>query len=210
MRIKFTVNPTQFSSELKSSLAKKNNKSAIEKSLKLRNGQLVVKEIDKAKKEMVKDFLNLSVTREILAGPGSSNISGTLGGYGNLFSFIGFGLGDSPIDPIITLLEQTSYRFTNLSPRGKMKLIITHPSSQDIFAVTPLPWAPGISWAQRIERGLSGLGQYLNKSSNNSRSGAGIQTPNMIRSGGFSNSPYISSFVNKWSKKFLKIENGLA
>lgn len=210
MRVKFTVNRPQLSRELKSSLAKKNNKSAIEKSLKLGNGQLVVKEIDRAKKEMVKDFLNLSITREILAGPGSSNISGTLGGYGNLFSFIGFGLGDSPIDPIVVLLNQTTYRFTNLSTRGKIKLIITLPSPQDIFAVTPLPWAPGISWAQRIERGLSGLGQYLNKSSNNSRSGAGIQTPNTIRSGGFSNSPYVSSFINKWNKKFLKIENGLA
>ena len=210
MRVKYTVNVPEFTKEFKSSLSKRNNKSTIEKNLKLANGKLLVKEIDRAKKEMVKDFLNLSITREILGGPSSSNISGTLGGYGNLFSFIGFSLGDSPIDPIITLLEQTTYRFTNLSPRGQMKLIITMPSAQDIFAVTPLPWAPGISWAQRIERGLSGLGQYLNKSSNNSRSGAGIQTPNTIRSGGFSNSPYISSFVNKWSKKFLKIENGLA
>ena len=210
MRVKFTVNPAQFSRELKSSLAKRNSKSAIEKSLKLKNGRFVVKEIDRAKKEMIKDFLKLDITREILAGPGSSNISGTLGGYGNLFSFIGFGLGDNPIDPIITLLDQTSYRFTNLSTRGQIKLIITLPSPQDIFAVTPLPWAPGISWAQRVERGLSGLGQYLNKPSDSSRSGAGIQAHKSIRSGGFRNSPYISSFINKWTKKFLKIENGLA
>ena len=33
------------------------------------------------------------VTKEIDAGPGSNNSSGTLGGYGNLFTFIGFERG---------------------------------------------------------------------------------------------------------------------
>lgn len=86
-----------------------------------------------------------------------------------------------------------------------MKLTITIPSAQDIFAATPLPWAPGISWANRIEAGLSGLGQYLNTYSDKSRSGAGVQTDNKIRGGRFKNSPYISSFINRWNKKFSKI-----
>lgn len=205
MRVKFKINPKVFDQELKTSLAKKNNKSTIEKNLKLSNGELVVKKIEKMKKEMIKEFLNLPITREILAGPSSSNISGTLGGYGNLFSFIGFSSGDNPIDPIIKLLNQSTYRFSNLSTRGKMKLTITIPSAQDIFAATPLPWAPGISWANRIEAGLSGLGQYLNTYSDKSRSGAGVQTDNKIRGGRFKNSPYISSFINRWNKKFSKI-----
>ena len=158
---------------------------------------------------MVKEFLGLNITKEILGGSDSSNISGTLGGYGNLFSFIGFSSGDKPIDPIIKLLNQTTYRFTNLSTRGKMKLIITLPSAADIFAATPLPWATGISWAQRMEMGLSGLGKYLNKPSDKSRSGAGVQADNLIRGGSFRNSPYVSSFINKWDKRFSKIGKSL-
>lgn len=210
MRVKFTINRQAFDQEAKASLAKKNNKSTIEKNLKLNSGELVVKKIEKMKKEMIKDFLNLPITREILGGPSGTNVSGTLGGYGNLFSFIGFSSGDNPIDPIVKLLDQSTYRFSNLSTRGKMKLTITTPSAQDIFAVTPLPWAPGMSWAKRIESGLSGLGQYLNTASDKSRSGAGVQADNQIRNGRFKNSPYISSFINRWNKKFSKIAKSVS
>ena len=210
MRVKFTINRQAFDQEVKASLAKKNNKSTIEKNLKLNSGELVVKKIEKMKKEMIKDFLNLPITREILGGPSGTNISGTLGGYGNLFSFIGFSSGDNPIDPIVKLLDQSTYKFSNLSTRGKMKLTITTPSAQDIFAVTPLPWAPGMSWAKRIESGLSGLGQYLNTASDKSRSGAGVQADNQIRNGRFKNSPYISSFINRWNKKFSKIAKSVS
>ena len=205
MRAKLTINSRAFAKEAKASLAK-NNKAAIEKSLRLNTGELVSSKIQKMKKEMISEFLSLPITREIIGGATASNSSGTLGGYGNLFSFIGFDSGSNPIDPIVKLLNQTTYNFSNLSSRGVMKLTITLPSAKDIFGVTPLPWAPGISWSQRMEVGLSGLGQYLDKHSDKSRSGAGVQTKNKIRSGTFRNSPYISAFVKKWSQKFLKIE----
>ena len=79
------------------------------------------------------------------------------------------------------------------------------PDKEEIFNVTPLPWAAGISWAQRIEVGLSGLGQYMNKNSPYSRSGKGIQSKNKVRGSRFSNTPYVSSFLNKWNKKFLNL-----
>jgi len=54
---------------------------------------------------MISEFLNHPITVEIKTGPYAENISGTLNGYGNLFSFIGFSDGDDPINPIEGLLN---------------------------------------------------------------------------------------------------------
>jgi len=206
MPIRYTVNAKGLQQDLIKSLSLKNSSTAIKNSLKLNTGELLSKKIERLKDEMIRDFLNLPVTKEIMAGPTSSNISGTLGGYGNLFSFIGFQKGANPIDPIINLLNQTTYNISRVSPRGQIKLTIVMPSSNDIFNATPVPWAPGLSWAQRIETGMSGLGNYLNKSSSSSRSGSGVQSGKKARSGRFLNTKYITHFIKKWQRIFLKIE----
>jgi hypothetical protein len=108
------------------------------------------------------------------------------------------------------LLNQTTYDISRVSPRGQIKLTIIMPSSNDIFNVTPVPWAPGLSWAQRMETGMSGLGGYLNKSSSLSRSGSGVQSGNKARSGKFLNTKYINHFLKKWQKIFLKIEKKIS
>ena len=208
-RVKVSVNRPAFKKEVLSSLARLNNRKDLERNLKTTDGKLVVEKFKKVKGEMVKDFMSLPVTQEILAGPSATNTSGTLGGYGNLFSFIGFSQSESPITPITNLLEKTSYRLTGLTPRGTMKMIIELPSKEQIFAVTPLPWAPGISWAKRMEVGLSGLGMYLHKSSQSSRSGAGVQAEKLIRNGRFANTPYISAFLKKWQNIFLRIDKSV-
>ena len=97
-----------------------------------------------------------------------------------------------------------------MNTRGEMTMSIELPSKEDIFAVTPLPWAPGLSWAQRIEIGLSGLGMYLNTTSDKSRSGGGVQAEHQIRAGKFSNTPYISAFINKWRNKFQKLDKNIS
>ena len=191
-------------------MAHKNNRITLERNLRVaEKNQLLVSKIKRAKEAMVKDFLGLKVTQEIIGGPHTTNISGTLGGYGNLFSFIGFNEGEQPINPIITLLNQTTFRITQMNTRGSFKVIIEIPSAEDIFAVTPLPWAAGISWAKRIEVGMSGLGMYLNTPSDYSRSGGGIQTDKKIRGGRFSNTRYITWFLKEWQKKFLRIDKSI-
>ena len=210
MTIRFSVNGPDFNREIKKSIAIKNSAKNIENNLKTKSGELIVKKIEKLKKEMISNFLRLPVTREILSGPKGTNISGTLGGYGNLFSFIGFSEGDKPIDPIIELLSQTNFRVTKFNRNGSAKLTIEMPSKEQIFRVTPLPWATGISWAQRIEIGMSGLGMYLNTSSPKSKSGSGIQVKNKVRSGRFSNTSYVSAFLNKWQKIFLNIDKDIS
>ena len=209
MRIKFDVNPQALRRELLSSMSRRNSSKAFEQNLKGTKGELLTKKIDELKKEMVKAFLKHPITAEILGGPKATNTSGTLGGYGNLFSFIGFSESDRPIAPITKLLEQTSYKMTGMNPRGVLRLTIILPSPADIFEVTPLPWAPGISWAKRMEVGLSGLGMYLNKDSSLSRSGAGIQSKRQIRTGRFSNASYVSAFMREWRERILKIDKAV-
>jgi len=207
-KIHFKTNKAAFKKELLSSIQRMNNHKVIERNLKTDNNKLISSEINKLKDEMIKEFLNHPITKEILAGPNASNISGTLGGYGNLFSFIGFESGEKPIDPILALLKQTKYSVGRMN-RGVATITVEIPSKEQIFAVTPLPWAQGLSWAERIEVGLSGLGMYMNKKSDYSRSGTGVQSSAQQRGGSFRNTKYISSFLNTWEKKFLSVASSV-
>jgi len=161
------------------------------------------KKFKRVKDEMIKEFLTDLVTLEILEGAGATNISGTLGGISNLFAFIGFDAGEQPITPILQLLEGTQITYKQeIRQRGiGVEFEVSLPTAQDIFAVTPLPWASGRSWSEGIERGLSGLGYLLRK--NKGRSGAAIQSRvNKVRSGKFQNRPYISALIKKYKKRF--------
>lgn len=154
-----------------------------------------------ANEALLREFLTNEITREILEGPDAPNISGTLGGRGNLFSFIGFEDGSDPIAPIINVITN-SIKVKSIRKASSSELLlqitITVPSKEEIFEVTPLPWAVGKSWAEGIERGMSGLGYYLYKEKgfSNSRSGKAIQLKSKIGIGGFSNKKYISALLN--------------
>jgi hypothetical protein len=167
----------------------------------------VVKAFEKIKREMILEFMNHPVTREILGGPNASNESGTLDGYGNLFSFIGFNEGEDPIEIILDLLNDSKIQYSNIADSGIMFTIFI-PSKQKIFAATPLPWASGRSWSEGIERGLSGLGYYLNRQNlNNSKSGTGIQVKSNLRKGSkYKPVKYISSLMNEYTKRFQNID----
>ena len=159
------------------------------------------------KNEMIKEFLTDSVTIELLEGAGASNISGTLGGISNLFAFIGFNSGEQPISPILNMLEGTQIIYKQeIKQRGiGVEFEVSLPTAEDIFMVTPLPWASGRSWAEGIERGLSGLGYLLRKS--DGRSGAAIQSRvKKVRSGRFQNRPYISSLIKRYRKRFENLK----
>jgi hypothetical protein len=159
------------------------------------------------KNEMIKEFLTDPVTIELLEGSGASNISGTLGGISNLFAFIGFNSGEQPISPILNMLEGTQIIYKQeVKQRGiGVEFEVSLPTAEDIIMVTPLPWASGRSWAEGIERGLSGLGYLLRKS--DGRSGAAIQSRvKKVRSGRFQNRPYISSLIKRYRKRFENLK----
>jgi len=161
----------------------------------------------KVKNRMIAEFLNHPVTLEIKGGTSSGNISGTLGGSTNLFSFIGFESGSDPIDAIEKVLYSTNFRFTRTT-RNSVEFEIDIPEPAEIFAATPMPWAPGRSWAKGIETGISGLGYYLKISRDNSRSGLGIQSSRKVRKSGskFKNTQYISALIKKYEKEFANLQ----
>ena len=59
-----------------------------------------------------------------------------------------------------------------------------------------MPWVSGRSWAEGVEKGISGLGNYINRMTLSGRSGQGIQTKNKVRSGQFRNTKYLSNILN--------------
>ena len=166
---------------------------------------LIEKEFDKIKSQIIDEFNNHLITREIEMGINGSNISGTLNGVTNLYSFIGFDEGTDPISPIREALEKSSFR---ISPSGEgisSVIIFDIPTAKTIFSITPMPWAVGRSWAKGIETGISGLGYYL-KIAKNSRSGLGIQSQRKIRSGvSFKNTKYISNLISKFEKELKNL-----
>ena len=78
----------------------------------------VRKAFKRTKNQMMKEFLQLPITQELMAGPQASNISGTLRGVTNLFSFIGFDAGEKPVDAIIRALENTNIQFRKELKKG--------------------------------------------------------------------------------------------
>lgn len=162
-------------------------------------------EVERLKIKLINDFQSHPVTREISQGPNAKNTSLTLGGTGNLFSYIGFEYGDKPLKPILEKLNSITMSAIVTSRNGDSRAVVFYPSAKDIFDVTPLPWAEGRSWAKSIETGLAGFGYYLHKESDVSRSTMAIQTETQVRSGRFKNVPYISSLIKEFENGILKL-----
>ena len=138
----------------------------------------LVRPIEDSNKKILSEFSNHVVTREIKDGAGAENISGTLDGDGNLYTFIGFD-DKNPIDSITKLItNQITVKVRKAPNKLFFYIKISIPSKEDIFAQTPMPWASGDkSWAEGIEKGISGLGYYLysKEGFKGSRSGKAIQ-----------------------------------
>jgi len=163
--------------------------------------------IEEARQDLVKDFYNHSVTKEIKSGPNASNSSGTLSGYGNLFSFIGFDTSQNPFEEIEAIINQRLNVRVRAVGNGKFKItILNAPSKEDIYAVSPLPWADGASWAEGIEKGISNLGSFLYRPQGitGSVSGTGVQARSKLRATSFRTQPYISKIINKFLENATK------
>ena len=145
-------------------------------------------ELEKSKQQLLRDFDSHPVTKEIQAGSNASNTSNTLGGYGNLFTFIGFDNSADPISPIRSLLAR-SIKIQSLRKKTNelaFVLKFTVPTKEEIAAISPTPWSTE-SWVEAVERGMSGLGKYLYSSDpsrfSTSRSKGGIEAQYEVRSG---------------------------
>jgi hypothetical protein len=156
---------------------------------------------------MVSEFLNHPVTKEIDNGPEASNISSTLGGQGNLFSYIGFEEGSEPTESVKEILENSvkvSAR-PEISVNGKnikINFPVSGPTISEIESETPMPFEGGKSWVSGVEKGISGFSYYVfRKFIKNSRSSTGIQAEPQVRTGSFKPSPYLSVILKKFYSK---------
>jgi len=156
--------------------------------------------------EMLEEFDQHLVTQEIMMGPTALNISGTLpGGEGNLFSFIGFEKGSSPIKDLRSILKSYRVRFTSVGGT-RMSVKVSIPSRLEAFKVTPMPWAKGRSWVKGIEHGISGLGRYLYSRRPGSRSGEAIQIKKKFKPGKFRNTGYVSRILKNYKQQIRRLE----
>jgi hypothetical protein len=153
---------------------------------------IVQKEIDKQKKLFIQDFESHPVTKEIEGEENALNLSGTLGGYGNLFSFIGFSKGSNPLSPIKALIEKISVAKNIKGKNQSFEVNINVPTKENFENVSKMPWESGRSWLFDIERGISGLGAYLYGKFTGSRSEGGVQSKYTYNNKVFRPVPYFS------------------
>jgi hypothetical protein len=164
------------------------------------------KVVNQEKQKLIEAFSNSSVTQEIAAGPTANNASRTLGGYGNLFSFIGFQSGTDPISPIKNLLQNIGISKVKFN-QDKYEITVKYPSQEEIKTVSPLPFETGRSWVEGIESGISGFTQYIYKKFLQGRSKEGVQNDKMNRGGNFQKTPYLFSMLRTFSKNIKGDKN---
>lgn len=157
------------------------------------------RKINDAQNKMIDAYENDPVTVEIDGGVSASNVSSTLGGKGNLFSFIGFEAGSDPTQPIKQLLRNKINFSVKALTNGNFKIEIAAPTKEVLYNVSPIPWNPGRSWLDGIEKGISGLGSYIYRESPTSRSGKGIQVNTSV-GGRFANRSYMSTILKEFQR----------
>lgn len=163
-----------------------------------------------AKTEMLQNLLKHPISNEIEGGPLAPSISGCLN-WGNLFSFIGFDEGDSPVNKLYNYLDNsiqlTKTPIERLTENMRYTFSIQRPTQKDFIANFPLPWAAGRSWVLSIEKGISNFGYYmfLKKRAAKSHSGFGLQAKKKINIATFKPKPYISEIFDKFESRLSNI-----
>lgn len=169
---------------------------------------IIDERIRDAQKQMVEEFEDHPVSQEIWAGNDASNTSGLLGGYGNLFSFIGFDAGDDPISPISFILRRTiPFSVKNLNGKGAFLISMNTPSQEEIYTEAQVAWMGGRSWLDGIERGIAGLNKYLYDEAglDKSRSDTGIQSRNELRGVTQGRTKYVSQILSDFRKRLSRL-----
>jgi len=157
--------------------------------------------VEEEKQNLIQEFSAHPVTQELEGGENADNSSGTLGGYGNLFSFIGFRVGENPTDRVKDLLNRISVQKRVQVQNNKFIFRVNIPSKDELITATKMPWENGRSWLFSIEQGISGLGSYLYGKFEVSRSTSGIQTRKNYTNRVYRPTKYFSSIYNKFKNK---------
>ena len=160
--------------------------------------------IEQKRLELESEFLSHPVTIELKEGVDAKNNSGTLGGYGNLFSFIGFDKGFDPIAPVLQLIKKIKVSGKIRSNKNSVTFEVSIPTQEEFEKASKLPWESGRSWLYDIEKTISGIGHYLYQKSKVSRSGNGVQTQKSVNNLVFRPVKYFSVMLENFNKKIGK------
>lgn len=182
----------------------------------------VKKEFDNEKLNTLKEFDSHVVTQELLS-PEKGNISMTLGGYGDLFGFIGFQSGFDPITPVkLDLESKIKLKGTNLSiiyPRNARGQFATGKRTKSLKVIFEVPdlnnfdksaqfegWNGGRNWVKGIEKGISGVSYFADYPRGRSERGLQLKGPiknsSKDRPSGFKTRPYITEIIENFKKNF--------
>lgn len=188
---------------------------------------LVKDQFESQKIEMIQGFLKDDISQEIKK-PDLGNISGTLGGYGDLFGFIGFFEGSSPIEEVSEILFSKTelksikiQRIYNRDARGRftsgrsfvnVKVSFSVPDLDDFDETSQrvVRDYSGRNWIKGIEKGISGFNRYANYPRGESR--RGVQLDGVIKNPSVSR-PKLSNYkprgyVTPLIKEFIKKISG--
>lgn len=159
--------------------------------------------LEDRKKEYISQILEHPISQELAGGPEASNISNTLNGEGNLYSFIGFDAGDKPIEDLIDTVEKNT-RIKLIKSKGDVfNFQVYTPSLEELKPYTPMPFEGGNSWLRGIEKGISGFSNYLyGLLFPTSRSGKAIQSKNKIRRASYKPTKYFSVLYKNFIESF--------
>lgn len=165
----------------------------------------VKEQFEERKTQLIENFENHPVTQEI-SNPNSTNISNTLGGYGNLYGFLGFE-EDNPTLPVKEILSKKTKVNAVSIKKEEVTLKFTVPDLEDFDSVAALQWDTK-NWVKGIEKGISGFQSFMAKAAG--RSGKGIQIKGKVKpfTGGanrFQNTKYMTDLINKFKSSLNNI-----
>lgn len=171
---------------------------------------LIAKKIREEQQQMVELFEDHPVSQEIWAGNSADNSTGLLGGYGNLFSFIGFDEGSDPISPISFILRRKiSFVLKRTNDHGGYVVTMGIPSKEELESVAKVGWLGGRSWLDGIENGLAGLNRYLYDEDYGfpqSLSGTAIQVKGSVRKGvSHKRTDYTSKILSDFRERLTRL-----
>ena len=164
---------------------------------------IVQKKIEKARENFLQNLDNHPVSQELKGKSSAKNVSNTLGGNGNLFTFIGFEKSSDPIDDLKSIIL-SQFGFKKNKDTKKIEYKIFHPTLEKVRERTPMPWENGKSWVEGIEKGISGLSYYLFKRSKRSRSGNGLQAKKEVNPTSFNRTKFLSELIENFKKDIKK------
>src|SRR6266404_8505778 len=109
--------------------------------------------VNEAKQELLREFNESEITKEIEAGPNEPKSAVLPGGYGNLFSFLGFEENSHPTEPIREKLESIELNPTPQIEGNRLVFKISVPTVDELEEKAPLKWEPR-SWISAVTYGI--------------------------------------------------------